>query len=533
MAGGKETPRQKMIGMMYLVLTALLALQVTSAILEKFVLLNNSLESSAASSNRVNQESVAKIREAVRRSSNPASYASVVQQADEVRKTSSDVISQLDALKQRIISEAGGGTDEQGNIKNLSEEEKVAQIMISGEGRNGEAYKLQTMLNGYTESMGKYSNAKFTSMALDGKDDPIAVRSKDQRVKDFASLNFAQTPVPAALAVLSQKQSDVRRIEGEVLDYLAAKVGAKEVRFDNIRAMLSMESKVVVAGTKFKGEMFLAASSSGVQPRMSLNGGPVRMDDGRGIIEFTAQGGGAYDKQGLSRRVLSGSISYNAPDGSVKTVPLQAEYFVAKPSYQVETGTMPPLYLGCANKLSIQSPQLGALWNPSFPATGATVIQSGERGKITVVPNSAQVRLSVVNAGTTLGSEDFKVNRVPRPTIVYYVGGNKVTDPRGVPANAARSLRVDAEADPSFAAYSPQDANFRVTGVTVNLARGTKRVVGPISLGAGGGSLNAMAQEMQPGDRITIQLEGVQRRNFRGEISDVPMGTQLQVISLY
>ncbi|MBO0935144.1 gliding motility protein GldM [Fibrella sp. HMF5335] len=533
MAGGKETPRQKMIGMMYLVLTALLALQVTSAILEKFVLLNNSLETSTGSSNRVNQETVEKIKQAVSKSGNRPADVAVMAQADQVRKTSSELVAEIDRLKQQITVEAGGGTDEQGNIKNLSEEEKVAQIMIKGESRNGEAYKLQKTLNAYTESMSKIGNAKYGSMALDGKDDPIASRSKDQKGKDFANLNFAQTPVPAALAVLSQKQSDVRRVEGEVLDYLATKVGAQDVKFDKIMAMLSMESKVVVAGTKFKGEMFLAASSSGIQPRMSLNGGPVRMDNGKGIIEFTAQGGGNYDKQGLSRRVLSGSISYNAPDGTVKTVPMQAEYFVAKPSYQVETGTMPPLYLGCANKLSIQSPQLGALWNPSFPAEGATVIQSGERGKITVVPNSQRVRLSVVNAGTTLGSEDFKVNRVPRPTIVYYVGGNRVTDPRGVPANAARSLRVDAEPDPSFAAYSPQDANFRVTGVTVNLARGTKRVVGPISLGAGGGSLGAMAAEMQPGDRITIQLDGVQRRNFRGEISDVPMGTQLQVISLY
>jgi gliding motility-associated protein GldM len=297
-------------------------------------------------------------------------------------------------------------------------------------------------------------------------------------------------------------------------------------------AMLSMDSKVVVAGTKFKGEMFLAASSSGIQPRMSLSGGPVRMDNGRGIIEFTAQGG-SYDKNGLARRVLSGSISYNAPDGTVKTVPLQAEYFVAKPSYQVETGTMPPLYLGCENKLSIQSPQLGALWNPNFSADGAAVLQSGEKGKITVVPNSAAVSLNISNGGNLLGTERFKVNRVPRPTIEYLVGGRPATDPRGVPVGAARSLNVRAVADPSFAAFAPNDANFRVTGVTVNLARGTRRIAGPLNLGPGGGSLGAMAAEMEPGDRLTITLEGVQRRNFRGETSDVPMGSQLQVISLY
>ena len=529
MAGGKESPRQKMIGMMYLVLTALLALQVTSAILEKFILINNSLELSTGAANVVNDNTLRNIRLTVEKSGNRPNDVAVIKQADEVRNVSSEIIADIDKLKQEIIEKAGGGLDETGNIKNASEEEKVAQIMVGGN-RNGEAYKLKDKLNNFVTGMGKYSNAKFSPLALDGKDDAIAARSSEQRLKDFAELNFAQTPVPAALAVLSQKQSEVRRIEGETLRALAAKVGAEDVKFDQINAMLSMESKVVVAGTKFKGEMFLAAYSSGVQPRMSLSGGPVRMQNGKGMIEFTAQGG-TYDKNGLARRVLTGSISYNTPAGP-KTVPLQAEYFVAKPSYQVETGTMPPLYLGCANKLSIQSPQLGALWNPNFSADGAQVIAGGERGRITVVPSAASVALNVSNAGSLLGTEKFRVNRVPKPTLEYYVGGTKVGDPKGVPVSSARSVQVRAISDESFKNYSPDDARFRVTGVTVTLARGTKRI-GTVTLGPAGGSLGGLAAEMAPGDRLIIQVEGVQRQNFKGDISDVNMGNTMQQTGLY
>ncbi|MCK8491177.1 MULTISPECIES: gliding motility protein GldM [Spirosoma] len=528
MAGTKETPRQKMIGMMYLVLTALLALQVTSAILEKFVLINNSLEQSTGAVSKVNQSTFDNIRATVEKSGNRATDLAIVKQADEVRKLTADVIGEVDKLKEQII-EAGGGRDEAGNIKNLSEEEKVAQLMI-GTGRTGAAFKLKDQLNGYIDAVSKYAGTKYPAMALDGKDDPIASQSPDQRKKDFAELNFAQTPVPAALAVLSQKQADVRRIEGEVLDALASKVGAQDVKFDKIIAMLSMESKVVVAGTKFKGQMFLAASSSGIQPRMSLNGGAVRMQDGQGIVEFTAQGG-AYDKNGLARRVLNGSIAYQTAAG-LKTVPLTAEYFVAKPSYQVETGTMPPLYLGCANKLSIQSPQLGALWNPNFSADGGAVIQSGEKGKITVVPSAANLSLNISNSGSLLGTERFRVNRVPRPTLEVFVGGTRANDPRGVPVSSARSVRIQAVADPSFAAYSPDDANFRTTGATVSLVRGTKRIQA-VTVPAGGGSIAGLAAEAQPGDRLVIQVDGVQRRNFRGEVSDVPMGSTLSQVSLY
>ncbi|MGA0558892.1 gliding motility protein GldM [Larkinella sp. VNQ87] len=531
MAGGKETPRQKMIGMMYLVLTAMLALQVSSALLEKFILLNNSLETSTGSANRINQSTLDNIRATVEKSGNRAADLAIVKQAQEVRELTSGVVAELDALKDQIINEAGGGRDEEGNIKNPNEETRVGSIMI-GNNKNGKAYELQAKLNQYVQQLQKYNpNAKFTPLAVDAKDDPIASRSRDQRNKDFAELNFEQTPVPAALAVLSQRQSDIRRMEGEVLDYLAGKVGAQDIKFDKILAMVSMESKVVVAGTKFKGEMFLAASSSGITPRMSLNNGAVRVENGVGKIEFTAQGG-TYDKNGLARRTLVGSISYQAPDG-MKTVNFNQEYFVAKPSYEIETASLPPLYLGCANKLSIQSPQLGALWNPSFTANGAAVLTSGERGKITVIPSSTQVTLNVNNGGSLLGTNTFKVNRVPRPTLKLFIGGAEYDERKGAPVSSVRSIQVRAIPDESFKNFMPDDAKFRVSGFTVSLAQGSRRIAGPISLGPNGGSVGSLASEAQPGMRYVIEVEGVQRQNFRGEISDVPVTQKYFPIILY
>jgi gliding motility-associated protein GldM len=270
MAGHKDTPRQKMIGMMYLVLTALLALQVSSSILQKFMLLNNSVESANGSANEKNQNSIKGIKEAVAKSSNPALYTDVVTKADKVREISQAMIGEIDALKQEVIT-AGGGLNEQGNIKNLSEEEAVAMLMVGG-ANNGKAYALKTKLNSYVDNLKKLGDpgTVLAPLALDGKDDPSGKQYAEQASKDFATFNFAQTPVPAALAVLSQKQAEVRRYENTILDQLAAKVGAKEVKFDKIFGMVSAKSNTVVAGTPFEAEMFIAASSSAITPRMSL-----------------------------------------------------------------------------------------------------------------------------------------------------------------------------------------------------------------------------------------------------------------------
>ena len=117
---------------------------------------------------------------------------------------------------------------------------------------------------------------------------------------------------------------------------------------------------------------------------MSLGGSPVRVQGGKGIIEFTAQGG-AYDKDGLATKTLQGVISFPTPSGRDTSISMKYEYKVARPTYQIETGTLPPLYLGCKNVLSVQSAALGALWNPSFGGEGAEFINNG-KGKVIIVP---------------------------------------------------------------------------------------------------------------------------------------------------
>ncbi|GGB91723.1 type IX secretion system motor protein PorM/GldM [Dyadobacter sediminis] len=530
MAGGKETPRQKMIGMMYLVLTAMLALQVSSAIIEKFILLNNSLELSSGAANRINQETVLKIKAAVEKSGNRAADVAVIKQADQVRKYSSDIINDINALKEEITAKAGGGLNEEGAIKNPEEASKVAELMVGGR-KNGKAYQLKKTLNDYTAELNSMIPTKFQPLALDGKEDPVAKGNKDQRNKDFAELNFEETPVAAALAVLSQKQTDIRRMEGEVLNYLASKVGAADIKFDRVLAMVSADAKTVVAGTKFKGQMFIAASASGITPRMSLNGNAVRVENGVGLIEFTAQGGG-YNAEGIARKELQGRITIPTASGRDTTYVMRQEYFVVKPSYQIETGTLPPLYLGCANKLSIQSPALGALWAPNFSTDGGEIIPSGQKGKFTIVPNRAQLNITVSNAGNVLGSEPFRVNRVPKPSLEIRVNGAAFDERKGAPASGARSIQVVAVADESFRNFSPEDAKFRVSQVEISLARGARRING-VTLNGGGGSISSLAQQAQPGDRYVVSILKVERQNFKGAVSEVEMGNQTRTVPLY
>jgi gliding motility-associated protein GldM len=285
MANLKETPRQKMIGMMYLVLTALLALQVSDALLQKFALLNSSLEQANQSSLNKSKGMVQGIEERIKDLPNPAAYADVLKKAVEVRRTTDALVAHIENIKGKLLEASGGIDPETGNIKNPKEEEKIYEIMVGG-AKQGEAYKLIPLFDKYIKDLlvAADPGTKFPSLALAGKDDPLTSKDANQSKKDFAELNFETTPVAAALATLSQKQSEVRRYEAEVLNQLAGKVGAKEIKFDKVFAQVSADANTVVAGMDYQAEVFIAATSSGFTPRMSLNGASLQVLDGRGQI---------------------------------------------------------------------------------------------------------------------------------------------------------------------------------------------------------------------------------------------------------
>ncbi|MBP6619591.1 MAG: gliding motility protein GldM [Leadbetterella sp.] len=531
MAGGKESPRQKMINMMYLVLTAMLALQVSNAILQKFVLLNNSLQQANKAADDSNNRTLAAMNDAVEKAGGKPEYRQLYNNGTVVRKKTAELITYIEGLKSIIVQDAGGGVDaETGGIKNLAEEEKVANIFV----KNKKGYELKAKLEAYVAEIQKYApNIKLSSLALDAKNDP-AMQSTDAitKSKDFAELMFAQTPVPAALASLSQKQSDIRRYESEILDYLASQVGAKEIKFDKIFAVVIPDSRTVVAGQTYKADIAIGAYSSAITPTISINGSGLPVKEGKGTYEVRTSGG-TFDANGQMKRSYTATVSYPKPDGTRETVTQEEEYTVLKPSVEIMSQSMPPLYFKCANRLQTSSPGLRDLFKPSFSGTGAEFIPGGG-GKVTVVPNSAKVSLQVNNDGIVLGTFPFPVRKVPKPSIVAMANGSRVSDEtskRGLPATSVRVISVNALADEDFRTTNPEDATFRVSSFNVYLASGT-RPKGKMENVSGSVNIGSLAQQAEAGDRLLITINKVQRKNFKGEIEDVSVGEMSFTIPL-
>ncbi|MBC7920022.1 MAG: gliding motility protein GldM, partial [Ferruginibacter sp.] len=253
---------------------------------------------------------------------------------------------------------------------------------------------------------------------------------------------------------------------------------------------------------------------------------------GRGNVDFVARAGN-YDKDGNSKQTWKGSISFRNPStGRDTTFNVEQEFIVAKPVIQVQAAAVQALYLNCGNELNIQVPALASTYDPSFTVSGGTYIKGAEKGKLTVVPSSTEVRINVSSGGNPLGVETFKVRNIPKPTIEIYSGGRPIPEKQGMPAPGPRELTVKAIADESFKNFLPKDARYRVFTWEVTLARGSRPVAGPISFSNEQISTASLIAQAKPGDRLVIEIKEVKRQNFKNDVETVKIPSVIKTINL-
>jgi gliding motility-associated protein GldM len=516
MSGGKQSPRDKMIGMMYLVLTALLALQVSNSVLEKFVFLNVSFEANNLEKSAQNGNKIESIEKAVTESGNRAADRKVVDDAKLIRQETAAVYAKIEEYKKYMI-DGTGGYDENNNIVGQKDIDFPGAYFVNA----GEGDVLRDNLNGYSEKLNKITGLNtFGKLAKDANEIPLFASDPNQKTKGFSELTFgSNTPMVGALASLSQIQNDVIAYETKALEILGAKVGAEDMKFDQIVPMVLPESKIVAPGTPYEADLFIAASSSAVTPTMTIDGKELEVVDGRGKVKFTATPG-AYDKEGVAKKSFIAAISVKLPGGRDTTFVDTIQYYVVKPVIQIQSASVQALYLNCGNDLDVQVPQLGTTYSPSFNVTGGVAINGAQRGQVTIVPKSAKVTLAVSSNGNLIGSQEFGVRRIPAPEIKAVNRGKEIDGMIGMPFNTP-SITLAAVPDESFQAFLPKDARFQVAEAMVTLVRGGRGGTS-IKVTSSNVDLRQIASQARSGDNLVIEIKKVKRANFRDEVEDFP-----------
>jgi gliding motility-associated protein GldM len=511
MAGGKETPRQKMIGMMYLVLTALLALNISNAVLEKFAVLNNTLTELRHEATGFNERTVGAIMEAT---STAPTVLDAKKRAQEVREATNKVIADLDAYKVTLSQDHTGRTMPMEELilnTNISEEKMLSSTKPEF-GRN-----FEKLLVDYSAKIHQITNLNLPKLNRKAQDYEEFKNNEHHKTKDFIHFQFEGTPTMAAITTITQMQTEILENEAMALDTLAKIADAVNVKVDQLVPMVKPKSNIVAAGDKYVADLFVAASSSGLTPEMYRDGQKLSVSEDpktkikMGKIEFMATPG-AYDAQGLSKKTFKADIVIKGT-----TYTENIEYFVIRPTIRVTTGNAPQLYLNCGNVVNIEVPALGTNYNPSFTAKGAKIVKSDKASRVTIIPSEMKVQVTVINGGANLGTEPFDVKRIPRPHVTKKDQSGREVDPKnGVKITGLTQLRISVDPDESFKENVPKDAVYRIRNMEVMIRRGvsyvaTKNVNSEIV------DVSDWKSVMRPGDVIVCNIKTVIRKTFLGE----------------
>lgn len=529
MAGGKETPRQKMIGMMYLVLTALLALQVSSAVLEKFALINGALEQLSEETNTNNGELLNKIAEAGRTSSKDT-VKMASENAVKIRELTKTTIEDLNKLKKTMLTIGGAGEKiDEKFIHNHGS--AVATMMIDP--RNTEGKKYEKSLKDYVTQLESLSlGMKFGNLAKPPKEIPEFANDDNNKNKSFLEFNFENTPPIAAFASVTEMQTQIYEYEAAALGHLAGLADAQSLKFETVFPMIIPTSNIVVAGSKYQAEMYIGASNPALNPVMFRDGQSLPIASNAqnikyGKVEFTAPAGG-YDKTGIAEKKYRAKIEVKG-----QVFEQDIPYKVIAPTVKITSGALSKLYMNCGNEMNVEVPGLGTNFVPGYSAgSEVEIIKSEKLGQITVIPKSkAKVKLAVSNSGAPIDVVQFDVRSTPPPQVTVQAAGKDLNSKDGVSRNSIAALKIKAIADDDFANTVPKDAEYRIRKGKVYLRKGTS-LGQPVEFQSESLSLAAFAQSAKPGDALVFEFESITRRTFKGENEPVTLSTQLKYITI-
>ncbi|MCX6285022.1 MAG: hypothetical protein NTW31_12400, partial [Bacteroidetes bacterium] len=274
MAGYKETPRQKMIGMMYLVLTALLALNVSKQMLDAFIVVNETMENTNSNFNKKLDNTIAKFK--VQFQMNPNKVGPYWERAQKARELSENLANYIDSLKYAVIARTDGISYAQAKkipLSDVENKDKYTEptnffIGSSHDGSSGEARKLKDKIEAYKKGMIALLDPKYQGTVKLGLKTEGQFTDSYHNSQNWEMHNFFQTILAAAVTILNQIKADVYNAEFDVVNNLYAAVSAEDWKFDAIRAKVIPKSNYVFLGEEYQAEILVAAYDTKANPNV-------------------------------------------------------------------------------------------------------------------------------------------------------------------------------------------------------------------------------------------------------------------------
>lgn len=407
------SPRQKMINLMYVVLMAMLALNISSEVLNGFSIVEESLNRTTANSSKENEVLYGNFAEQMKK--NPQKVKEWFEKATAVKRMSDSLYNFAQALKVQIVREADGKDGNIYNIKSKDNLEAASHVMLAP--GTGQGKKLYDAINNFRERILKMVPDKHQRDIIESNLTTKVPKNANTLGKNWQEYMFEDMPVAGAVTLLSKLQSDVRYAEGEVLHTLVANIDMKDIRVNKLSAFVIPESKTVISGDQFSAQIVMAAVDTTQQPEIYVGGQRIT----NGLYRFTAGAVGEHQ--------FGGYITMHDGAGNVIRRDFTQKYTVVAPSATVSADLMNVLYAGYDNPISISIP--GVPLNAVSASMSGGSFRSIGMGKYIARPSAVgrDVTISVASNANgksrQMGKFTFHVRKLPDPAAYMQIGTDR------------------------------------------------------------------------------------------------------------
>ena len=422
MGGAKncpETPRQKMIGMMYLVLTAMLALNVSTDILKAFKLVDDSLHSTLETTEKRNQAMMDDFK--YLRDDNPQKNGPWYDMAVELTEKADSLFDYIQDFKYQIAVRTDGAkkADPEARVIQGSDNRDVTHHYALPDAGEKPGIVLKEMIIAYREyliSISDSAKAEEFKVLFDTSDKP----EKDGKMITWEEQMFHDMPSGASVTLLTKMQNDVRNAQSEMIQYIKGQTDAGDYRVNKLEALVVPTSKNVIKGSKYTAQIILSAVDSTKVPTFFVNGNRIAEN---GIYEVNCNSEGAQK--------YSGEIRLPKGDGTDLVLPFASDYSVMAPSIALFNIDMMIMYRDYENKFKISVPGI-APDKIKVQATGANVTSRAGVWYFRVNDKAEQVKVTVQadidGKLQMMGSEVYDVKPLPRPSAFFVTGSEKYSE---------------------------------------------------------------------------------------------------------
>ena len=420
-----ETPRQKMISMMYLVYTALLALNVSTDVLNGFSVVQKSLRQSIESTEKKNVSLMTSLENM--KELNPLKVGPALDKANEVKERSEALYQQVETIKYEIAAKVDGLTIDQIKAQeaatgvpyeinardNLDVSFQIAEYGPTGATPGkGLGHALKDSIIAYASYVSELVKDDPTMVAniernFDTSDKPNPKDPSD--IQTWIVRTFEHMPVVATMTLMTKLQQDIRNTQSDVTSHLISSVDAGDFRVNKITAEVIPVSSYVTRGGKYEARIILAAVDSTAKPTIVVNGRKLEKDQ----EVYTAACGSTGNFE------IKGEIRMVSPTGDTIPYPFQSKYIVGEPTAIISADLMNVFYAGIDNPVSISVPGIAAA-NINASASNGTLVKKGNGWSIKPVRVGQPCNITVSAKGEdgktqTFPARAFRVKALPPP----------------------------------------------------------------------------------------------------------------------